>query len=97
SRRAPGGLHQRRFSRTGHCRCQGRRMRPRLALCAFSLAAILPAQNVLRLSMKRAVDLATSPEGNVNIQIAAEAVKQAQARSAQARAALLPGLDMAAS
>ena len=49
----------------------------------------------LRLSMKRAVELATSPEGNASIQIAGEAVKQAQSREAQARAALLPALDAA--
>jgi outer membrane protein len=69
----------------------------RILLLCLSLAAISPAQDALRLSMKRAVDLATSPEGNVNLQIAGEAVKQAQARSAQARAALLPGLDAAVS
>ena len=57
----------------------------------------LPGQDVLKLSMKRAVELATSPEGNVNIQIAGEAVKQAQARSAQARAALLPNFEGAVS
>jgi outer membrane protein TolC len=45
--------------------------------------------------MRRAVELATSPEGNANMQIAGEAVKQAQARASQARAALLPGLDAA--
>jgi outer membrane protein len=49
----------------------------------------------LRLSLKRAVELATSPEGNSNILLSGEALRQAQARSAQARAALLP--DLAAS
>jgi outer membrane protein len=47
----------------------------------------------LQLSLKRAVELATSPEGNTNIQLAGEALKQAQARSSQARAALLPNVD----
>jgi len=51
----------------------------------------------LRLSMTRAVELALSPEGNANIQLAGEAVKQAESRAAQARAALLPGLDAAVS
>jgi outer membrane protein TolC len=72
-------------------------MTTRLILCMLSLAGLLPAQNVLPLSMKRAVELATSPEGNANMQIAGEAVKQAEARSIQARAALLPGLDAAVS
>jgi outer membrane protein TolC len=47
----------------------------------------------LQLSLKRAVDLATSPEGSARIQIAGEGIKQAQARSGQARAALLPNVD----
>jgi outer membrane protein len=60
-------------------------------------AGAVSAREPLRLSMKRAVDLAVSPEGNANIQIAGEAVKQAQSREVQARAALLPGLDAAVS
>ena len=50
-------------------------------------------QRPLRLSLKRAVELATSPEGAAQIQLSAEAVKQAQTRSLQARAALLPDLS----
>jgi outer membrane protein TolC len=70
-----------------------------IVICVLGLA--LRAQDVsvqrapLRLSMKRAVELATSPEGNANIQLAGESVKQAESREAQARAALLPGLDAA--
>ena len=65
----------------------------------YGLTPALLAQgsNPLRLSMRRAVELATSPEGNANIQIADEGVRQAQARAAQARAALLPGIDAAVS
>jgi len=48
---------------------------------------------VLSLSLKRAVELALSPEGNIQIQLSGEALKQAQARSVQARAALLPNVD----
>lgn len=47
----------------------------------------------LRLSLKRAVEVALSPEGNTRIQLAAESVRQAQLRSAQARAALLPNFE----
>ena len=59
------------------------------------LAPVLEGQAgyPLRLSMKRAVELALSPEGNTNIQLAGEAVKQAEAREKQARAALLPGIE----
>ena len=47
----------------------------------------------LQLSLKRAVEIATSPEGNSNIQLSGEALKQAQLRSAEARAALLPDFE----
>jgi outer membrane protein TolC len=52
-----------------------------------------PQRGPLELSMKRAVELATSPEGNTNIQLSGEALKQAQSRKDQARAPLLPDLS----
>ncbi len=52
-----------------------------------------PPRAPMRLSLGRAVQLAVSPEGNANLQLADESVKQAQSRSAQARAALLPNLE----
>ncbi len=48
---------------------------------------------VLRLSLKRAIEIAISPEGNAQIQLLTEALKQAQSRCSQARAALLPDLS----
>ncbi len=66
------------------------------ALCLAPLALAADPQGSrgpLQLSLKRAVELATSPEGNTNIQLAGEALKQAESRSAQARAALLPNFD----
>lgn len=39
------------------------------------------------------MEMAVSPEGNTNIQLSGEALKQAQARSAESRAALLPDLE----
>jgi outer membrane protein len=50
-------------------------------------------QGVLSLSLKRAVQIAISPEGNALMQITGEDLKQAEARSAQARAALLPDIS----
>jgi outer membrane protein len=50
-------------------------------------------QGPLQLSLKHAVQIATSREGNTNLQLAAEAVKQAQSRSNEARAALLPDME----
>jgi outer membrane protein TolC len=51
------------------------------------------APPVLTLSLKRAVEIATAPDGNTKIQLAGESLKQAQMRSEQARAALLPNVD----
>jgi outer membrane protein len=56
-------------------------------------APLLCAAAPLQLSLKRAVEIAVSPEGNTNIQLSGEALKQAQARSAESRAALLPDLE----
>ncbi len=52
-------------------------------------------QEVLRLSLVRAIELATSPEGSPKIQISAEALKQARSRMLQSRASLLPDLSAA--
>ncbi|MFB3827799.1 MAG: TolC family protein [Bryobacteraceae bacterium] len=47
----------------------------------------------LQLTLKRAVELALSPEGSARVQISAEMVRQAETRAAQARAALLPNFE----
>ncbi len=47
----------------------------------------------LQLSLKRAVELALSPEGNTYIQLSEESFRQAKSRSAQARSALLPDIE----
>src|ERR1035437_10279950 len=59
-------------------------------LCTTPLGA---AQ--VELSLKRAVQLAVSPEGNTRVRLSEEALKQAESRSAQARGALLPDLSAA--
>ena len=51
------------------------------------------ARAPLQLSLKRAVELALSPEGSTNIQLSAEALKQAHERELESRAALLPDLE----
>ena len=56
--------------------------------------AVLAAAPV-ELSMKRAVQLAVSPDGNTRVRLTAEALKQAESRTAQARAALLPDFSAA--
>jgi len=62
-------------------------------LIVFLPVALGAQDSVLRLSLKRAVELATSPEGNTRLQLAGELARQAESRSSQARAALLPNLD----
>jgi len=67
-----------------------------LPLVAVPAVAADPADaGPLPLSLKRAVEIATSPEGNTNIQLAGEALRQAQSRSTQSRAALLPDFESA--
>jgi len=67
-----------------------------VALCL--VAAPLVAQDAverapLQLSLKRAVEIAISPEGSAQVQLSTEAWKQARSRSAEVRAALLPDLE----
>src|SRR5580700_6584505 len=51
------------------------------------------ATEPVQLSLKRAVEVAVSPEGSARIQLADESLKQAQARALEQRAALLPNVD----
>src|SRR5580658_449202 len=53
---------------------------------------LVPRQ-MLSLSLKRAVELATSPEGNTNIQLEQQELRIAKARSQEARAPLLPNVE----
>ncbi|HEX3745779.1 MAG TPA: TolC family protein [Bryobacteraceae bacterium] len=57
--------------------------------------ALAMAVDPVPLSLKRAVDVAISPEGSARIQLADEALKQAQARALEQRASLLPNVDAA--
>jgi hypothetical protein len=48
---------------------------------------------VLQLGLKQAVEMALAPEGSTRGKLAEEALKQAEARRLEARAALLPDLE----
>jgi outer membrane protein len=68
----------------------------RLASFLLAVVSIYAADRpVLQLSLRRAVEIATSPEGSNRLQLATELTEQAKARFTQARAALLPSLDAA--
>jgi len=65
-----------------------------ILLAAAALPATLAAAP-MELSLKRAVQLAVAPEGNTRVQLSTESLKQAQSRSLESRAALLPDLSAA--
>ncbi|RMG56583.1 MAG: TolC family protein, partial [Acidobacteria bacterium] len=48
---------------------------------------------VMELSLKQAVTMALAPEGNARVQLAEQLIHQAEAQSAEVRAALLPQVD----
>jgi len=62
-----------------------------LMLMAFAATAQTP--ETLPLSLRKSIEIALGPEGNTRVEIAREAIAQAEARKDQARAALLPNLD----
>jgi outer membrane protein TolC len=51
----------------------------------------------MRLSLKDALGIALAPEGSARIQLAAELLRQASARAAEARSMLLPNLSASVS
>lgn len=65
----------------------------RLVFFLTASAALLYAQDILPLSLKRAVEIALAPDGSPKVELAEESIKQAQTRVAQARAAFLPDLE----
>jgi outer membrane protein TolC len=69
----------------------------RVASLALGSSLLFAQPPVLQLSLKQAVDLALAPDGNTRVKLASEAILQAEARSAEARAALLPDVEGAVS
>ncbi|MFB3777523.1 MAG: TolC family protein [Bryobacteraceae bacterium] len=59
------------------------------------LPLLLTAQSgaPLELSLKQAIDMALAPDGDTRVRLAQEAVRLAESRALQARAALLPNVD----
>jgi outer membrane protein TolC len=52
-----------------------------------------PAQNVIQLSLKKAVQIALTPEGSERLALALQTVKQSEQQTLEARSAFLPNLD----
>src|SRR6266851_5417260 len=66
----------------------------RVPLILFLAASLgLGQQRTLPLSLKRAVEIALTPEGSARVALAQESIQQAESRVTQARAAFLPTLD----
>src|SRR5271156_69711 len=63
------------------------------ALAQSTVTTSAPPQNVMQLSMKRAVEIALTPEGSPRVVLAMESVKQAQDKAREAKAAFLPTVD----
>ena len=65
-------------------------MRAVFLLAAANLAW---AEGSMQLSLKRAVEIALTPEGSTRVQLAIESVKQAETHLTEARGAFLPTID----
>src|SRR5436190_859703 len=57
------------------------------------LAPLGMAQGVMQLSLKRAVDIALTPEGSARVALAEQSVRVQETRLGTARAAFFPTLD----
>jgi len=64
-----------------------------LIVCTVGRTADGPSREAFRLSLKRAIEIATSPEGNTYVQLSNENVKQAKYRTEEARSAFLPDIE----
>jgi len=68
----------------------------RSAILILGLSAALTAQEArpkMPLSYGKAIDITLAPDGNTRVQLAVEAIRQAQARKDEVRSALLPNVD----
>ena len=71
-------------------------MNLRLPAAILGLSVALAAQEArprMPLSFSQSIEIALAPDGNAKVQLAVEAIRQAQARKAEARSALLPNVD----
>ncbi len=70
-------------------------MRTIVVFLSFGLLATAQSAPVLRLDLKRAVEIALAPDGNARVALAREFTVQAKSRTAQARGFLLPDFSVA--
>jgi outer membrane protein len=60
---------------------------------SLALAQNAPPEKIVQLSMRRAVEIALTPEGSTRVALALESVKQAQNQAKVAKGAFLPTVD----
>jgi outer membrane protein len=70
----------------------------RLYLSVVTVAGIAAAQapptpKTLDLTLKRAAEIATAPDGNLRVSLALQAIEEADAKAREARSAFLPTID----
>jgi outer membrane protein len=71
-------------------------MKGTLPFLAVGLVVCVPpgmAQNVMQLSLKRAVDIALTPEGSARVALAEQSVRVSETHVSQARSAFFPTVD----
>jgi outer membrane protein len=66
---------------------------PAFALAQPTVSITPPPASVMQLSMRRAVEIALTPEGSPRVALAMESVKQAQEQAREAKSAFLPTVD----
>jgi len=72
------------------------KMKGTLPFLAVGLVVCVPpgmAQNVMQLSLKRAVDIALTPEGSARVALAEQSVRVSETHVSQARSAFFPTVD----
>jgi outer membrane protein len=70
-----------------------KRILPALALGSVLYVPLGLAQDVMQLSLKRAVDIALTPEGSARVALAEQSVRVSETHVSQARSAFFPNLD----
>ncbi len=65
----------------------------RILVVSAAFASLGAAQDVMQLSLKRAVDIALTPEGSARVALAEESIHASETQVSQARAGFLPTVD----
>ena len=68
---------------------------PALVVALSVALAAQESQPKMALSLDKSIEIALAPDGNAKVQLAVEAIRQAQARKSEALSVLLPNFDAA--